>query len=179
MQNAHFILGKTIQHGEKLVCSYPACRAGGVKFCMCTHCNFPVAKRNFRVRHHHYQDETIPAAANGERGRLLVKKDETGLPLSHQAAASKISVCSSQNDVERSMMSSHCDHLARHDGAAAPTAEHASNRTAYKILPGFHQQLARFYLNNEMGTRQTYNATFGNVLIHNSNGQPNFKQENV
>jgi hypothetical protein len=153
------------------VCSHPACRAGGVKFCMCTHYKFPVAKRNFRIRHHHCQDERIPnTTANGERGRFLVPQNETGLPLSHQAAASKISVCSSQNDVERSMMPSHWGHLAstqpsrqeelvnksalqfsllqapnaldpaRHDGAAELTAEHASSRTAFKRIQGFYLQ---------------------------------------
>ena len=35
------------------MCSYPACRNAGVKFCFCTVCRIPVAKRNFRIRHNH------------------------------------------------------------------------------------------------------------------------------
>jgi hypothetical protein len=35
------------------VCSFPECRNAGVKFCFCTHCEIPVAKRNFRIRHNH------------------------------------------------------------------------------------------------------------------------------
>jgi hypothetical protein len=169
MQNARFIIQKTIKHGDGLVCSYPTCQAGGVKFRMCTHCNFPVAKR--RGRHHHCQDETTPTATNEERGSLLVQQNETALPLSHRAAASKISVCLSQNDVERSMMPSHWGHPSstqpsrqeklvdepalqftllqtpnaldpnRHDGTTALKAEHASSkRTASELLEGFYQQ---------------------------------------
>jgi hypothetical protein len=60
-------------------------------------------------------------------------------------------------------------------GNASIVGQHSKKLWLAIILS---QQLARFYLfNTETGTRQTYNATYGNGLIHNSNGQPNFKQE--
>ena len=42
-----------IEHGGDLVCSFSACRNEGIKFCYCSHCGIPVAKRNFRQRHAH------------------------------------------------------------------------------------------------------------------------------
>jgi hypothetical protein len=53
LQTAHFQIPKDVKHGQELFCSYAACRDGGVKFCYCMHCRIPVAKRNFRIRHHH------------------------------------------------------------------------------------------------------------------------------
>ena len=52
-KTAHFIIPPNIQHGDELVCSFPACRAAGAKFRYCLHCKVPVAKRNFRNRHKH------------------------------------------------------------------------------------------------------------------------------
>ena len=50
-----------MSHGEELVCSYAACRDAGVKFCYCSKCQTPVAKRNFRVRHNHC-DFVLPSS---------------------------------------------------------------------------------------------------------------------
>lgn len=52
-QNAYFDVPEDVKHGDELVCSFPECRNSGVKFCFCTYCNIPVAKRNFRIRHNH------------------------------------------------------------------------------------------------------------------------------
>jgi hypothetical protein len=52
-KTAHFVIPPTIQHGDELVCSFPACRSAGAKFRYCLHCKVPVAKRNFRNRHKH------------------------------------------------------------------------------------------------------------------------------
>jgi hypothetical protein len=60
-QKAHFVIPSDIQHGDELICSYPACRDAGVKFCFCTHCRIPVAKRNFRIRHNHCDFVPPPA----------------------------------------------------------------------------------------------------------------------
>ena len=57
LQTANFYIPRDVKHGDSLTCSYPACRAFGVKFCFCVYCNIPVAKRCFRKRHHHSEEE--------------------------------------------------------------------------------------------------------------------------
>ena len=57
LQTANFYIPRDVKHGDILTCSYPACRAFGVKFCFCVYCNIPVAKRCFRKRHHHSEEE--------------------------------------------------------------------------------------------------------------------------
>lgn len=52
-KTAYFVISEDAKHGEDLVCSYFACRNGGVKFRYCAHCMAPVAKRNFCRRHDH------------------------------------------------------------------------------------------------------------------------------
>lgn len=52
-KTAYFVIPDGIEHGDELMCSYPACRSAGVKFRYCLHCKVPVAKRNFRNRHRH------------------------------------------------------------------------------------------------------------------------------
>mmetsp|Transcript_116068 Transcript_116068/g.335204 ORF Transcript_116068/g.335204 Transcript_116068/m.335204 type:complete len:783 (-) Transcript_116068:12-2360(-) len=52
-RNAHFVIPPDVQHGEELICSYEACRLGGIKFRYCEICSLPVAKRNFNQRHSH------------------------------------------------------------------------------------------------------------------------------
>ena len=56
------------------MCSFPACRDRGVKFLFCAYCHGPVAKRNFRSRHSHKEQQeeqsntsAKAAAANGSR----------------------------------------------------------------------------------------------------------------
>lgn len=57
MQRAHFTITPDMKHGEELRCSHPVCQAGGVKFCYCAVCKKPAAKRNFRGRHHHIDED--------------------------------------------------------------------------------------------------------------------------
>lgn len=52
-KTAYFVIPDGIEHGDELMCSYPACRQAGVKFRYCLECKVPVAKRNFRNRHRH------------------------------------------------------------------------------------------------------------------------------
>jgi len=52
-KTAYFVIPDGIEHGDELMCNYPACRQAGVKFRYCLHCKVPVAKRNFRNRHRH------------------------------------------------------------------------------------------------------------------------------
>jgi len=51
--SAYFVISEDAMHGENLVCSYFACRNGGIKFRYCAYCMAPVAKRNFSRRHDH------------------------------------------------------------------------------------------------------------------------------
>mmetsp|Transcript_10004 Transcript_10004/g.24974 ORF Transcript_10004/g.24974 Transcript_10004/m.24974 type:complete len:824 (+) Transcript_10004:273-2744(+) len=51
--SAYFVISEDAKHGENLVCSYYACRNGGIKFRYCAYCMAPVAKRNFSRRHDH------------------------------------------------------------------------------------------------------------------------------
>jgi len=62
-ETAVFVLHKGMKHGEHLLCSYPQCRAEGVKFCYCSLCGIPVAKRNFKSRHDHSKHEYQPIPA--------------------------------------------------------------------------------------------------------------------
>jgi hypothetical protein len=43
-KTAYFVIPESVEHGEELVCSYPACRDGGIKFRYCSDCRVPVAK---------------------------------------------------------------------------------------------------------------------------------------
>lgn len=53
LKTAYFVIPDGVEHGDELMCSYPACRQAGVKFRYCLECKIPVAKRNFRNRHRH------------------------------------------------------------------------------------------------------------------------------
>jgi hypothetical protein len=72
LQNAHFTINSdAVKHGEELHCSHSACRASGIKFCFCAYCAIPVAKRNFRIRHHHCEETPLPTAGSDVYERLV------------------------------------------------------------------------------------------------------------
>eukprot|EP00934_Nitzschia_sp_Nitz4_P003506 Nitzschia sp. Nitz4//scaffold175_size95217//74660//75868//NITZ4_004733-RA/size95217-augustus-gene-0.21-mRNA-1//1//CDS//3329538969//3496//frame0 len=52
-ESAYLWIQPGLAHGADLLCSYPACRASGVKFRYCKFCNVPAAKRSFLFRHGH------------------------------------------------------------------------------------------------------------------------------
>ena len=68
-KTAYFVIPDGIEHGDELMCSYPACRQAGVKFRYCLHCKVPVAKRNFRNRHRH-------GVPGGDGGSVSGEEDE-------------------------------------------------------------------------------------------------------
>ena len=39
-KTAYFVIPESIEHGDELMCSYPACRQAGVKFRYCLHCKY-------------------------------------------------------------------------------------------------------------------------------------------
>lgn len=57
----------------ELVCSFPACRNGGVKFIYCGYCKDAIARRNFRTSHTH-KDSCIEA-----QSRLM--ESSTSIPV--------------------------------------------------------------------------------------------------
>jgi len=65
-KTAYFVISEDAKHGEDLVCSYFACRNGGVKFRYCAHCMAPVAKRNFCRRHDHGMSDKLPPPDSDE-----------------------------------------------------------------------------------------------------------------
>ncbi|KAG7348326.1 HSF-type DNA-binding protein [Nitzschia inconspicua] len=62
---AFFEIPKNPEHGMDLVCSYPACRNGGIKFLYCKYCDDVIAKRTFRVQHLH--EDLVKEEAGGEK----------------------------------------------------------------------------------------------------------------
>lgn len=70
-KTAYFVIPDGIEHGDELVCSFPACRQAGVKFRYCVDCKVPVAKRNFRNRHRH-------GVPGGDEGSISEDEGESG-----------------------------------------------------------------------------------------------------
>eukprot|EP00934_Nitzschia_sp_Nitz4_P003220 Nitzschia sp. Nitz4//scaffold175_size95217//71243//72771//NITZ4_004732-RA/size95217-augustus-gene-0.26-mRNA-1//-1//CDS//3329538966//3210//frame0 len=60
-ESAYFWIHPDMPHGADLLCSYPSCREGGVKFRYCKFCKVPAAKRSFLFRHGHTK-KNRPAA---------------------------------------------------------------------------------------------------------------------
>eukprot|EP00934_Nitzschia_sp_Nitz4_P003786 Nitzschia sp. Nitz4//scaffold175_size95217//76442//78480//NITZ4_004734-RA/size95217-snap-gene-0.67-mRNA-1//1//CDS//3329538972//3776//frame0 len=52
-ESAYFWIHPDMAHGADLLCCYPSCREGGVKFRYCKVCKVPAAKRSFLFRHGH------------------------------------------------------------------------------------------------------------------------------
>jgi hypothetical protein len=44
-------IAEDAKHGKELICSFPACRNGGVKFLYCFYCKGAIARRHFRTFH--------------------------------------------------------------------------------------------------------------------------------
>ncbi|KAL3911201.1 MAG: hypothetical protein SGILL_007374 [Bacillariaceae sp.] len=53
IHTAFFRITSDMAHGADLVCSYPQCRNGGVKFLYCKFCDDAIARRSFRSQHLH------------------------------------------------------------------------------------------------------------------------------
>jgi hypothetical protein len=69
---AYFLIDqRSVKHGDKLVCSFAACRDVGVKFRYCEFCGEPVAKRNFTKLH---SRETCGSTKKKASSAVPVKK---------------------------------------------------------------------------------------------------------
>ena len=121
---AHFVVPPNIQHGDELVCSYPACRDAGVKFCFCTHCRIPVAKRNFRIRHNHCEFVPPLAIHNYELSPQMKRTTNGALQTKKPAAAAATSISASDSNSDP-MPSRRCCHRDHHDASTAP---HKNNK---------------------------------------------------
>src|SRR5210317_1495664 len=75
-KTAYFVIPDGIEHGDELMCSYPACRQAGVKFRYCLHCKVPVAKRNFRNRHRHGVPGGDGGSDSGEDDASITSEEE-------------------------------------------------------------------------------------------------------
>lgn len=64
-KTAYFEVTTDMPHGSDLVCSYPQCRDGGVKFLYCKFCDTAIARRSFRSQHLHSGEES-PSDFAGE-----------------------------------------------------------------------------------------------------------------
>jgi hypothetical protein len=80
LKTAHFEIPDSIKHGDKLLCTFPACRASGVKFCFCSCCRVPVITKNkFRVRHHHFGEAPSSVSAASASTSAAVPSASTNL----------------------------------------------------------------------------------------------------
>lgn len=102
IQSAYFVISEDAKHGENLVCSYYACRNGGIKFRYCAYCMAPVAKRNFSRRHDHGMSKKKGANSIREEEEEDDDDDDT-LDESENTASDKISMCSSVNPLQTSV----------------------------------------------------------------------------
>lgn len=76
--SAYFIISEDAKHGENLVCSYYACRNGGIKFRYCAYCMAPVAKRNFSRRHDHGMlQKKLKGGSSETAGKATAARDST------------------------------------------------------------------------------------------------------
>eukprot|EP00531_Pseudo-nitzschia_arenysensis_P006316 CAMPEP_0116118034 /NCGR_PEP_ID=MMETSP0329-20121206/1889_1 /TAXON_ID=697910 /ORGANISM="Pseudo-nitzschia arenysensis, Strain B593" /LENGTH=793 /DNA_ID=CAMNT_0003611635 /DNA_START=151 /DNA_END=2532 /DNA_ORIENTATION=+ len=85
--SAYFVISEDAKHGENLVCSYYACRNGGIKFRYCAYCMAPVAKRNFSRRHDHGMSKK--KGANSIRDEDEDDEDDDTLGESENTASDK------------------------------------------------------------------------------------------
>ena len=72
MHTAFFEIPKNAEHGMDLVCSFPSCRNGGIKFLWCKYCDDVIAKRTFKASHLH---EDLVNAENGNGGAANISDD--------------------------------------------------------------------------------------------------------
>ncbi len=98
LQSAYFVIAEDAKHGENLVCSYYACRNGGIKFRYCAYCMAPVAKRNFSRRHDHGMSKK--KGANSIRDEDEEDEDDDTLGENENTASDKGSMNSAVNSLE-------------------------------------------------------------------------------
>jgi hypothetical protein len=92
------VIPQDVQHGQELICSYPACRESGVKFCFCKHCHIPVAKHNFRSRHHHVKDEETTATKSSPATTICVDCNPQTVVMNESSSSLVSSTSASTNN---------------------------------------------------------------------------------
>jgi hypothetical protein len=97
-QSAYLVIPQDVQHGQELICSYPACRESGVKFCFCKHCHIPVAKHNFRSRHHHVKDEETTATKSSPATTICVDCNPQTVVMNESSSSLVSSTSASTNN---------------------------------------------------------------------------------
>ncbi|KAL3912160.1 MAG: hypothetical protein SGILL_006993, partial [Bacillariaceae sp.] len=75
IHTAYFRITPDTAHGTDLVCSFPQCRNGGVKFLYCAYCKDAIARRSFRSQHLH-TGECLPVKNDKKRPAVPSDSDE-------------------------------------------------------------------------------------------------------
>mmetsp|Transcript_26762 Transcript_26762/g.50041 ORF Transcript_26762/g.50041 Transcript_26762/m.50041 type:complete len:501 (+) Transcript_26762:85-1587(+) len=75
IHTAFFEISADTAHGTELVCSYPQCQNGGVKFLYCKFCNDAIARRSFRS-HHLHNDQNEAASQQSVARRTDPQEQE-------------------------------------------------------------------------------------------------------
>lgn len=101
-QTAYFVISEDAKHGEDLVCSYFACRNGGVKFRYCAHCMAPVAKRNFCRRHDHGMSK-VDGETNGEDDEVSLDQSEGSAPKDSEGVAKPCKESNKESSPEKAL----------------------------------------------------------------------------
>jgi hypothetical protein len=96
-QTAFFEVENDASHGAELVCSFPACRNGGIKFVWCKYCEVPVSKRSFKSQHSHVdlRESNVLSRGFPAGDAVNLQKDSSSRKHAREDSAQ------SSNDVEK------------------------------------------------------------------------------
>ncbi|KAL3922332.1 MAG: hypothetical protein SGILL_002265, partial [Bacillariaceae sp.] len=148
IKTAYLLVPSNVTHGDELKCSYPACAEAGVKFCYCAYCRSPVARRNFRVRHHHaFQVPGQPGPQAQVKEEIL----ETEAPMeSADASPAADDEAQQQPEMPPASLLSQLQSLAAASGQQQALPRQAQNQDN-EITAILLQQLLSNSMNNNLG----------------------------
>lgn len=129
-KTAHFVIPPNIQHGDELVCSFPACRSAGAKFRYCLHCKVPVAKRNFRNRHKHGATGEKKKTSSGQEKKDADMEEKDDDDAEEYPEEEDLSV----EDMEEDQKEDEGDLKPSANQTAAPDSSVVSNTTNNKTV---------------------------------------------
>lgn len=145
VQTAYFTIKKNEKHGRELVCSFPGCRDGGVKFCYCNYCRVPVARRNFRLRHHHVDAKPLAKSkskSSKHKRKAKVKQHmSTPVDLSSRSKNISPSILSNQDGNSRVNAASTISQVGVMAAAASASTGDNANAISSLLLQSFAQVL--------------------------------------
>lgn len=142
-KTAYFVIPENVRHGEELICSYFACRNAGVKFRYCSHCKVPVAKRNFRKRHRH---------GDNDKSRIVDDDDD-----SEEGSRGGNNGDADMDDIPSQVTTKIPTQESKMPAKVAPKASSMEEIIRSQQLSA-QQQLAAQQMNAQLGARQQLNA---------------------